>query len=168
MDDNNMQGSNEQSGFKLSPDTNNANTGFQAPPSEVSGTYNAQPSGMVSPDMNGGMNDNVSSTYTDGYTAASNPFDDVFGKKAKTSMILGIVNLVLNLIFCCIPFVFDVMFSPGWLFIALEVWGIKAASQGKQSDTKKGMATAGMVMNIVALVWSILLVLLVLVLKFAQ
>lgn len=76
--------------------------------------------------------------------------------------------MVLNLIFCCMPFVLDIMFSPGWLFIALEVWGMNASKQGQQSVTKSGMAKAGKIMNIISLVCSILMIVIVLVLKFAD
>ncbi len=109
-------------------------------------------------------------TYTANSTgpAAGGSGMDVYAKKAKSGMIMGIVSLVLNLIFCCISFLTDWVFSPGYLFIILEIAGIQNSVQGRKSMEKKGMATAGLVMNIVSLVGSILLIILVMVLKFGD
>lgn len=96
------------------------------------------------------------------------PFEQEVDKKVKSGLIIGIIAIVLNLIFSCIPLISDWYFSPGWVLIFLESVGIQNAIQGKQSVNKRGMATAGMVLNIVAMVWSILLIVLVLVLKFAD
>lgn len=142
----------------VSPDNGNPNTGVQN--GDMSGTYNANPTGVY----------NASQTAYNGATGSTVPagFEEEFGKKAKNGMIIGIVCLVLNLIFCCIPFITDWVFSPGWIFIIIEIAGIQNSIQGRKSEQKKGMATAGLVMNIVSVVWSVLLVVLVLVLKFSD
>lgn len=167
MDNNNFQENNNQGGFSLNSDTTEQNTGYAAPNNQgydpqtfnttTTGSYNS----TVPPTF-------VESSYDNTYTSSVSPFEETYAKKAKTGMILGIINLALNLIFCCLPFVADIIFSPGWLFIALEVWGINASNQGQQSATKSGMAKAGKIMNIISLVWSILMVVLVLVLKFME
>lgn len=145
-------------------------------------TMNAAPSNPysnVSPDNTGVYNTNSTDVYdasqqgynsNPGNTGSTVPlgFEEEFGKKAKSGMIIGIISLVLNLIFCCIPFIVDMIFSPGWLFIFLEIAGIQNSIQGRKSTQKRGMATAGLVMNIISVVWSVLLVVLVLVLKFSD
>lgn len=145
----------------FSPDNGTQNTGTDN--SNISGTYNAN---------NAGVYDATQSAYNGnaGSTGSTVPagFEEEFGKKAKSGMIIGILSLVLNLIFCCIPFITDWVFSPGWLFIFLEIVGIQNSVQGRKSEQKKGMATAGLVMNIVSVVWSVLLIVLVLVLKFSD
>ena len=139
-----------------SPDNGTQNTG--AYNSNMSGTYNGNNAGVYDATQSA-YNGNAGSTVPAG-------FEEEFGKKAKNGMIIGIVSLVLNLIFCCIPFITDWVFSPGWIFILLEIAGIQNSVQGRKSEQKKGMATAGLVMNIVSVVWSVLLVILVIVLKF--
>lgn len=137
---------------------NNGTTGVYN--SNMSGTYDANTTGVY---------DATQTTYNGnaGNTGSTIPagLDVELEKNAKNGMIIGIVSLVLNLIFCCIPFFTDWVFSPGWLFIFLEIVGIQKSVQGRKSE-KRGMATAGLVMNIVSVVWSVLLVILVIVLKF--
>lgn len=127
----------------------------------ASGTYNAVDSGNYNGTYNAA---DSNATYVS--QGGGSPFEQEAGKKAKSSLIIGIIAMVLNLIFCAIPFVTDWVFSPGWIFIFLEIVGIQNAVQGKKSVSKKGMAITGLVLNIISLVWSILLVILVLVLKF--
>lgn len=140
----------------VSPNNGTENAGVYN--SNSTGTYNANPSGMYDATQQA-YNSNTGSTVPAG-------FEEEYGKKAKSGMIIGIICLVLNLIFCCIPFITDWVFSPGWLFILLEIAGIQNSVQGRKSEQKRGMATAGLVMNIVSVVWSVLLVVLVIVLKF--
>ncbi len=129
----------------------------------MSGTYYPQDTGMGA---------NTYTANSTGPAAGGSGMDvyaeEVYAKKAKSGMIMGIVSLVLNLIFCCIPFLTDWVFSPGYLFIIWEIAGIQNSVQGRKSMEKKGMATAGLVMNIVSLVGSILLIILVMVLKFGD
>lgn len=136
---------------------------------ENTGVYNSNTSGAYNT-TNTGVYDATQTTYNanTGSTGSTLPagFEEELGKKAKNGMIIGIISLVLNLIFCCIPFVTDWVFSPGWIFILLEIAGIQNSVQGRKSVEKRGMATAGLVMNIVSVVWSVLLIVLVLVLKF--
>lgn len=132
---------------------------------DTTGTYNASNTGTYYP-SDTGMAGNA---YNAGMTGSTmSPAEEAYAKKAKSGMIMGIVSLVLNLIFCCIPFLTDWVFSPGYLFIILEVAGIQNSVQGRKSVEKKSMATAGLVMNIVSLVGSILLIILVMVLKFSD
>lgn len=56
-------------------------------------------------------------------------------------------------------------FLYGGLFVIIAIVGIQNGVQGKNSP-KKGMAIAGMVLNIIALVVAVLFVLLGIVLKF--
>lgn len=164
MDNNNFQENNKSNPFHLSENetATETNQGLDPQTFGTTGTYNAQNYGTVN---NGSV---TQPAYTAGGGEQASPFEDAYAKKAKTGLIIGIVSMVLNLIFCCIPFVTDWVFSPGWIFIFLEIAGIQNANQGRQSASKKGMATTGMVLNIVSLVWSILLVILVLVLKFSD
>lgn len=159
MDDNQFQGSNGQGEYQQTPNQSGGNpySGYDSQTFETSntGTYNADP----------GMYNNTVNTGT---TVTSSASDDDVDKKAKNGMIIGIIALALNLIFCCIPFLTDWVFSPGYLFIILEVWGIMTSKEGRKSVNKKGMATAGMVLNIVSLVLSVGLILAVIVLKFVD
>ncbi|MBQ8147332.1 MAG: hypothetical protein IJ040_00920 [Lachnospiraceae bacterium] len=163
--DNNF-GNNNSGGFQLNtdevtPSNNTTNNTTNNTINNTSGTYNTNvpPSYMDTP------YDNTYSSINEPYVS---PFESDFAKKAKTGMILGIVNLTLNLFLCCLPFMFDTLFSPGWIFIALEVWGMKASSTGKQSVEKKSMAKAGYIMNLVALILSILMIVLMIVLTFKK
>lgn len=167
MDNNIFQENNNQGGFKLNSETSGQNAEY---PAQGSQGYDSQTFGTT---MSGTYDSTIPPTFEDNtynnvYATSESPFEDVYAKKAKTGMILGIINMVLNLIFCCMPFMLDIMFSPGWLFIALEVWGMNASKQGQQSVTKSGMAKAGKIMNIISLVCSILMIVIVLVLKFAD
>lgn len=148
--------------YSYSASETNTNAGAY----NMAGTYDTSNAGTYYPSDAGMAN----STYTANTTASSmnNPAEEAYAKKAKSGMIIGIISLVLNLIFCCLPFVADMAFSPGYLFIILEIAGIQNSVQGRKSEGKKGMATAGLVMNIVSLVISILLIILVLVLKFSD
>lgn len=92
------------------------------------------------------------------------PIEEANAKKAKTSLILGIVLCVLNLGMICSTLLGG-GFLYGGLFIVFAIIGIQNGVQGKNSP-KKGMATAGLVLNIVALVVAVLFVILGIVLKF--
>lgn len=159
-------------------DNNNfsSNNGENNPYSNVSSNSGTENAGAYSTNTTGEYNTNTTGVYDasqstySGNTGSSVPlgFEPELGKKAKSGMIIGIISLVLNLIFCCIPFMTDWVFSPGWLFIMLEIVGIQNSVQGRKSTEKRGMATAGLVMNIISVVWSVLLIILVLVLKFSD
>ena len=71
--------------------------------------------------------------------------EEANAKKAKTSLIIGIVLCVLNLGMMCSTLLGG-GFLYGGLFIILAIVGIQNAAQGKNSP-KKGMATAGMVLK---------------------
>lgn len=90
--------------------------------------------------------------------------EEANAKKAKTSLIMGIVLCVLNLGMICSTLLGG-GFLYGGLFIIIAIVGIQNGVQGKNSP-QKGMAVAGMVLNIIALVVAVLFVLLGIVLKF--
>lgn len=90
--------------------------------------------------------------------------EEANAKKAKTSLILGIILCVLNLGMICSTLLGG-GFLYGGLFVIIAIVGIQNGVQGKNSP-KKGMAIAGMVLNIIALVVAVLFVLLGIVLKF--
>ncbi len=86
------------------------------------------------------------------------PIEEANGKKAVTSLVIGIILNVLNLGMLCSA-ILGGSFLYGGLFIIFAIWGIASANTGKQSN-KKGMAIAGLVLNILALVCSVLLIIL--------
>lgn len=136
-----------ESGLGYDPKT------FGTAGSNQTGTYNANPY------------NNQTGTYDAGGTAALQASqDEAYAKKAKTSLILGIILNVLNLGMICST-LFGDGFLYGGLFIILAIAGIQNANLGRKSS-QKGMATAGLVLNIIAVVFSALFLILGLVLKF--
>ncbi len=63
---------------------------------------------------------------------------------AVASLVLGICSLVF-------PFI-----GLGWLSMLLGIVGIVLGALGKKNDEKKGMATAGIVMSIIAVALGLL------------
>ncbi|MCM1495058.1 MAG: hypothetical protein NC089_04600 [Bacteroides sp.] len=173
MDNNSFSSNNEKNDSQQvtnATPNNPYSNGSQNSGTEQAGVYNTNTAGTYNANATG-VYDASQTAYNGaaGGTGSTVPagFEEEFGKKAKSGMIMGIIALVLNLIVCCIGLLTDYFFSSFW-FIILEVVGIQNSIQGRKSEQKKGMATAGMVMNIVALVWSILSLLLILGLKFAN
>lgn len=173
MDNNNFKLNSNDTGTDIQP-VENQNPGYDQQTfgtGNTYGTYDSVNSGNTYGTYNAVNPGNINATGSNGTyvpQGESSPFMQEADKKAKSGLIIGIITIVLNLIFCAIPFIFDWVFSPGWIFIFVEIVGIQNANQGRQSANKKGMAITGMVLNIVSLVWSILLVILVLILKFAN
>lgn len=64
---------------------------------------------------------------------------------AVASLILGIVGLVLSFF----PFI-------GWIGMVLAVVGIILGAIGRKDESKRGMATAGLVLSIIAVGWAII------------
>lgn len=92
--------------------------------------------------------------------------DDACAKNARNSLILGILLNILNLVMMC-SMLLGGGFLYGGIFLILAIVGIQKANLGRQSS-KRGMATAGLVLNIVALVFSALFVILGIVLKILE
>ena len=86
------------------------------------------------------------------------PIEEANGKKAVTSLVIGIILNVLNLGMLCSAFMGG-GFLYGGLFIIFAIMGITNANVGKHSN-KKGMAIVGLILNILALVCSVLLIIL--------
>ena len=137
--------------------------------SNQTGTYNANPYNNQTGTYDAGaynynMNQNAQNTVAGGTASRQAAQDDACAKKAKTSLILGIILNVLNLGMMCST-LFGGGFLYGGLFIILAIAGIQNANLGRKSS-KKGMATAGLVLNIIAVVFSALFLILGFVLKF--
>lgn len=96
---------------------------------------------------------NPGNKYATDTTLNSN--DEVLAKKATTSMVLGIILCVLDMIMLC-----SVMLGGGFLygglFIILAVVGMQNAKQGMDSS-RRSQAKTGRYLNIVALVFGIIL-----------
>ena len=65
---------------------------------------------------------------------------------AITSLVLGIVSLVISVFFA----------GLNWLGIPVAIVGIILGALGRKNAEKKGMATAGLVMSIIALVLAVI------------
>ena len=150
-------GSNQTGTYNANPYNNQTGTYNADPYSNQTGTYDAGA-------YNYNMNQNVQNTVTGGTASLQAAQDDTCAKKAKTSLILGIILNVLNLAMMCSTLLGG-GFLYGGLFIILAIVGIQNANLGRKSS-KKGMATAGLVLNIIAVVFSALFLILGFVLKF--
>lgn len=158
MDNNNMNNNNMDNPFQLGEGTENngqaSNPGVSQNTNQT-GTYDAYA-------YNTAINQEQS-TVTQANEALQNAQEEACAKHAKYSMILGILLNALNLIMMC-SMLLGGGFLYGAIFLVLAIVGIQKANLGRQSS-KRGMATAGLVLNIVALVFSALFVILGLVLK---
>ena len=150
-------GSNQTGTYNANPHNNQTGTYNADPYSNQTGTYDAGA-------YNYNMNQNAQNTVAGGTASLQAAQDDACAKKAKTSLILGIILNVLNLGMMCST-LFGGGFLYGGLFIILAIAGIQNANLGRKSS-KKGMATAGLVLNIIAVVFSALFLILGVVLKF--
>lgn len=65
---------------------------------------------------------------------------------AIASMVLGIIALVIGLFFA----------GFNWIGMIVAIIGIILGALGKKDEARRGMATAGMVMSIVALALSLI------------
>ena len=150
-------GSNQTGTYNANPYNNQTGTYNADPYSNQTGTYDAGA-------YNYNMNQNAQNTVAEGTASLQAAQDDACAKKAKTSLILGIILNVLNLGMMC-----STLFGGGFLyrgiFIILAIAGIQNANLGRKSS-KRGMATAGLVLNIIAVVFSALFLILGFVLKF--
>lgn len=150
-------GSNQTGTYNANPYNNQTGTYNADPYSNQTGTYD---SGAY----NYNMNQNAQNTVAGGTASLQAAQDDACAKKAKTSLILGIILNVLNLGMMCST-LFGGGFLYGGIFIILAIAGIQNANLGRKSS-KRGMATAGLVLNIIAVVFSALFLILGFVLKF--
>lgn len=150
-------GSNQTGTYNADPYNNQTGTYNVDPYNNQTGTYDAGA-------YNYNMNQNAQNTVAGGTASLQAAQDDACAKKAKTSLILGIILNVLNLGMMCST-LFGGGFLYGGLFIILAIAGIQNANLGRKSS-KKGMATAGLVLNIIAVVFSALFLILGFVLKF--
>lgn len=150
-------GSNQTGTYNANPYNNQTGTYNADPYSNQTGTYDAGA-------YNYNMNQNAQNTVAGGTASLQAAQDDACAKKAKTSLILGIILNVLNLGMMCST-LFGGGFLYGGIFIILAIAGIQNANLGRKSS-KRGMATAGLVLNIVAVVFSALFLILGFVLKF--
>ncbi len=150
-------GSNQTGTYNANPHNNQTGTYNADPYSNQTGTYDAGA-------YNYNMNQNAQNTVAGGTASLQAAQDDACAKKAKTSLILGIILNVLNLGMMCST-LFGGGFLYGGLFIILAIAGIQNANLGRKSS-KRGMATAGLVLNIIAVVFSALFLILGFVLKF--
>lgn len=151
-------GSNQTGTYNANPYNNQTGTYNADPYNNQNGTYNA---GAYNYNTNG---QNAQNTVAGGTAALQASQDEAYAKKAKTSLILGIILNVLNLGMMCSTLLGG-GFLYGGLFIILAIAGIQNANFGRKSS-KKGMATAGLVLNIIAVVFSALFLILGFVLKF--
>lgn len=151
-------GSNQTGTYNVDPYNNQTGTYNADPYNNQNGTYNA---GAYNYNTNG---QNAQNTVAGGTAALQASQDEAYAKKAKTSLILGIILNVLNLGMMCSTLLGG-GFLYGGLFIILAIAGIQNANFGRKSS-KKGMATAGLVLNIIAVVVSALFLILGFVLKF--
>lgn len=150
-------GSNQTGTYNANPYNNQTGTYNADPYNNQTGTYDAGA-------YNYNMNQNAQNTVAEGTASLQAAQDDACAKKAKTSLILGIILNVLNLGMMCST-LFGGGFLYGGIFIILAIAGIQNANLGRKSS-KRGMATAGLVLNIVAVVFSALFLILGFVLKF--
>lgn len=150
-------GSNQTGTYNANPYNNQTGTYNADPYSNQTGTYDAGA-------YNYNMNQNAQNTVAGGTASLQAAQDDACAKKAKTSLILGIILNVLNLGMMCST-LFGGGFLYGGIFIILAIAGIQNANLGRKSS-KRGMATAGLVLNIIAVVVSALFLILGFVLKF--
>lgn len=150
-------GSNQTGTYNANPYNNQTGTYNADPYSNQTGTYDAGA-------YNYNMNQNAQNTVAGGTASLQATQDDACAKKAKTSLILGIILNVLNLGMMCST-LFGGGFLYGGIFIILAIAGIQNANLGRKSS-KRGMATAGLVLNIIAVVFSALFLILGFVLKF--
>ena len=150
-------GSNQTGTYNADPYNNQTGTYNADPYSNQTGTYDAGA-------YNYNMNQNAQNTVAEGTASLQAAQDDACAKKAKTSLILGIILNVLNLGMMCST-LFGGGFLYGGIFIILAIAGIQNANLGRKSS-KRGMATAGLVLNIIAVVVSALFLILGFVLKF--
>lgn len=150
-------GSNQTGTYNTNPYNNQTGTYNADPYSNQTGTYDAGA-------YNYNMNQNAQNTVAEGTASLQAAQDDACAKKAKTSLILGIILNVLNLGMMCST-LFGGGFLYGGIFIILAIAGIQNANLGRKSS-KRGMATAGLVLNIIAVVFSALFLILGFVLKF--
>lgn len=150
-------GSNQTGTYNANPYNNQTGTYNAEPYSNQTGTYDAGA-------YNYNMNQNAQNTVAGGTASLQAAQDDACAKKAKTSLILGIILNVLNLGMMCST-LFGGGFLYGGIFIILAIAGIQNANLGRKSS-KRGMATAGLVLNIIAVVFSALFLILGFVLKF--
>lgn len=150
-------GSNQTGTYNANPYNNQTGTYNADPYSNQTGTYDAGA-------YNYNMNQNAQNTVAEGTASLQVAQDDACAKKAKTSLILGIILNVLNLGMMCST-LFGGGFLYGGIFIILAIAGIQNANLGRKSS-KRGMATAGLVLNIIAVVFSALFLILGFVLKF--
>ena len=162
-------GSNQTGTYNANPCNNQTGTYNADPCNNQTGTYNADPYSNQTGTYDAGaynynMNQNVQNTVAGGTASLQAAQDDACAKKAKTSLILGIILNVLNLGMMCSTLLGG-GFLYGGLFIILAIAGIQNANLGRKSS-KKGMATAGLVLNIIAVVVSALFLILGFVLKF--
>ena len=149
--------SNQTGTYNANPYNNQTGTYNADPYSNQTGTYDAGA-------YNYNMNQNAQNTVAGGTASLQAAQDDACAKKAKTSLILGIILNVLNLGMMCST-LFGGGFLYGGIFIILAIAGIQNANLGRKSS-KRGMATAGLVLNIIAVVFSALFLILGFVLKF--
>lgn len=150
-------GSNQTGTYNANPYNNQTGTYNADPYNNQTGTYDAGA-------YNYNMNQNAQNTVAGGTASLQAAQDDACAKKAKTSLILGIILNVLNLGMMCST-LFGGGFLYGGIFIILAIAGIQNANLGRKSS-KRGMATAGLVLNIIAVVVSALFLILGFVLKF--
>lgn len=150
-------GSNQTGTYNANPYNNQTGTYNADPYNNQTGTYDAGA-------YNYNMNQNAQNTVAEGTASLQAAQDDACAKKAKTSLILGIILNVLNLGMMCST-LFGGGFLYGGIFIILAIAGIQNANLGRKSS-KRGMATAGLVLNIIAVVVSALFLILGFVLKF--
>lgn len=150
-------GSNQTGTYNANPYNNQTGTYNADPYNNQTGTYDAGA-------YNYNMNQNAQNTVAGGTASLQAAQDDACAKKAKTSLILGIILNVLNLGMMCST-LFGGGFLYGGIFIILAIAGIQNANLGRKSS-KRGMATAGLVLNIIAVVFSALFLILGFVLKF--
>lgn len=150
-------GSNQTGTYNANPYNNQTGTYNADSYSNQTGTYDAGA-------YNYNMNQNAQNTVAEGTASLQAAQDDACAKKAKTSLILGIILNVLNLGMMCST-LFGGGFLYGGIFIILAIAGIQNANLGRKSS-KRGMATAGLVLNIIAVVFSALFLILGFVLKF--
>ena len=150
-------GSNQTGTYNADPYNNQTGTYNVDPYNNQTGTYDAGA-------YNYNMNQNAQNTVAGGTASLQAAQDDACAKKAKTSLILGIILNVLNLGMMCST-LFGGGFLYGGIFIILAIAGIQNANLGRKSS-KRGMATAGLVLNIIAVVVSALFLILGFVLKF--
>ena len=162
-------GSNQTGTYNANPCNNQTGTYNADSYNNQTGTYNADPYSNQTGTYDAGaynynMNQNVQNTVAGGTASLQAAQDDACAKKAKTSLILGIILNVLNLGMMCSTLLGG-GFLYGGLFIILAIAGIQNANLGRKSS-KKGMATVGLVLNIIAVVVSALFLILGFVLKF--